>query len=138
MPQYWHASRSKSGGMLTVALSVGVGPGWHETEECRFAVAPEAAIRDAIATGSEIKIAAAVERWADEMKRGAQGCPLVPSEQFPGELTLACDSCGSTALTGTVEYPGRGSGPGGRGRLGDAGSRDVMICRECGRRHYDP
>lgn len=71
-----------------------------------------------------------------EKQTGAHGLPLVPSKHFPGELTLACSACGSTEITLTVQYPARGTGSGGRGRLGDPGSRDVAICRACGKTHY--
>jgi RNase P subunit RPR2 len=48
---------------------------------------------------------------------------------------LACPVCLSTDITMTVEYPGVETGPGGRGRLGDAGSKEVNICNTCGHRH---
>jgi hypothetical protein len=71
--------------------------------------------------------------FANYMKTtGKHGWPLVPSPHFPGEQTLACPKCGSTDLTLTVEYPFNGTGPGGRGRLGDYGARDKTICRGCG------
>jgi len=63
---------------------------------------------------------------------GKHGWPLVASERFPGEQTLACPKCGSTRITMTVEYPFVGSGPGGRGRLSDVGTRDKTICEACG------
>jgi hypothetical protein len=65
-------------------------------------------------------------------KTGAQGWPLVPSTHFPGELTLGCPQCGSTDITMSVQYPVRGTGPMGRGRLGDPGSREYNRCNSCG------
>jgi hypothetical protein len=70
------------------------------------------------------------------MKTGAYGCPLVPSKRFPGELTLACVKCGSTDITMTGCYPVYGTGPCGRGRLGDPGGLDWAECGACGHRHY--
>jgi hypothetical protein len=66
------------------------------------------------------------------MNTGANGWPLVPSKAFPGEQTLACPRCKSTNVTMTVRYPIRGSGPMGRGRLGDVGTKNVNRCESCG------
>ena len=63
---------------------------------------------------------------------GAGGWPLVPSKAFPGEYTLSCPKCKTTNITMTCRYPVYGTGPGGRGRLGDHGTRDVNRCNECG------
>ena len=67
---------------------------------------------------------------------GKHGWPLVPSTRFPGERTLACPDCSSTNITLTVEYPAYGSGPCGRGRLGDYGARNKTICNGCGKTAY--
>ena len=64
------------------------------------------------------------------------GLLSAPSTRFPGELTLAC-TCGSIDLTLTCQYPVRGSGPCGRGRLGDYGTRELVICNTCGAKHYE-
>jgi hypothetical protein len=63
---------------------------------------------------------------------GAHGWPLVPSKRFPGEQTLGCPRCMSHDVTMSVQYPVRGSGPMGRGRLGDLGSREYAECQTCG------
>lgn len=50
---------------------------------------------------------------------------------------LSCPGCGSQngiLLTGC--YAARGTGPGGRGRLGDPGALDWAECKRCGRRGY--
>ncbi len=72
------------------------------------------------------------------VKTGAHGWPLVPSTHFPGELTLACPNCGSLEIALSVIYPGRGSGPGGRGRLSDPGALNTIKCQSCGKHDYEP
>jgi hypothetical protein len=69
-------------------------------------------------------------------RSGYGGWPLVPSKNFPGETTIACKACGSTdvKLTGCYGYPG--TGPGGRGRLGDPGGLDWAECSACKARGY--
>lgn len=62
---------------------------------------------------------------------GALGWPLVPSKIYPGETTLACPKCGSTNITLSGVAPFRGTGPGGRRRMGDQGWRDVNRCNAC-------
>jgi hypothetical protein len=47
----------------------------------------------------------------------------------PGECR-----CGSRDVTSTAIYPVRGTGPGGRGRLGDPGACGISECHACGRR----
>jgi hypothetical protein len=66
---------------------------------------------------------------------GRGGWPLVASPTFPGERTLACPKCGSGGVEMTVAYPPVGTGPGGRGRLGDPGSSEVNRCVSCGYTH---
>lgn len=68
---------------------------------------------------------------------GAHGWPLVPSPRFPNETTLACPDCGSTDIKLSVLYPSHGSGPCGRGRLGDPGSLNTITCGQCGKRDYE-
>lgn len=70
-------------------------------------------------------------RHGQKQETGAHGWPLVPSKHFPGEKTLACPECGSTDVMLTTQYGSPGTGPGGRGRLGDPGSKDVAICQNC-------
>ena len=65
-------------------------------------------------------------------KLGRGGWPLVPSEAFPGELALACPECGSQAVSMGGIHPHRGTGPGGRGRLGDPGAWEINDCVDCG------
>ena len=60
------------------------------------------------------------------------GWPLVPSERFPDEHTVACGECGSTDLSITVEYGTLG----GTRRLGNPGTRNVAVCQACGARGY--
>lgn len=64
--------------------------------------------------------------------KGAGGWPLTPSIRFPGELTLACPNCGSKNILMSCRYPVRGSGPLGRGRLGDPGAKETNTCEDCG------
>ena len=60
------------------------------------------------------------------------GWPMVPSKAFPGELTNGCPTCGSTDVTITGAYAARGTGPCGRGRLGDPGGSSWLLCNGCG------
>jgi hypothetical protein len=69
---------------------------------------------------------------------GAHGWPLVPSKAFPGELTLACPKCGGTEILLTGSYGFPGTGPNGRGRLGDRGGLDVIRCETCKHEHTKP
>ena len=66
--------------------------------------------------------------------KGAHGWPLAPSQRFPGELTLACPACGSLDVTLGTRYPVHGTGPLGRGRLGDPGATEYSSCAVCGQR----
>lgn len=66
---------------------------------------------------------------------GVAGWPLVPSKRFPGERTLSCPKCKSTDVTLTGHYAARGTGPGGRGRLGDPGATNIIRCESC--RHQE-
>ena len=72
------------------------------------------------------------------VETGAGGWPLVPSQRFPGEKTLACPVCRATNVTITGTNPGYGTGPGGRWRMGDPGGRDVNVCGACGHRSDRP
>ena len=65
---------------------------------------------------------------------GALGWPLVPSPVYPEETTLACPSCGRCAVEMSTLPGGRGTGPGGRWRMGDGGGRDYNRCLACGHR----
>jgi hypothetical protein len=65
---------------------------------------------------------------------GRGGWPLVPSLRFPGETCLACPRCNSRNVVLSCAYPVRGSGPGGRGRLGDPGTKETNTCADCGER----
>ena len=62
---------------------------------------------------------------------GAHGWPLIESKRFPGELCLSCPKCHSRNILMTVDYPVRGTGPDGRGRMGDYGTQDVLKCEDC-------
>lgn len=64
-------------------------------------------------------------------KLGRLGWPLVPSPKWPGEVSLSCPECGSTDVIMTGGYPVRGTGPMGRGRLGDPGGYSKNICNKC-------
>jgi hypothetical protein len=69
---------------------------------------------------------------------GAGGWPLRSSKVFPGEMTLCCPKCWSANVTQTVSPGGTGTGPGGRWRMGDPGSREMNKCEDCGFTHrYD-
>jgi hypothetical protein len=68
----------------------------------------------------------------DTRKYGRGGWPLVPSSQFQGETTLACPVCWATNVIMSCRYPARGSGPNGRGRLGDDGTVQTNQCGNCG------
>lgn len=63
---------------------------------------------------------------------GRCGWPLVPSTRFPGETTIACPRCGSTNVVLSCYYGSPGSGPRGRGRLGDPGGGATNECESCG------
>jgi transcription elongation factor Elf1 len=65
------------------------------------------------------------------------GWPLVPSTSFPGEKTLQCPRCKSTHVVFTIETGSKGTGRGGIWRMGDRGSRDVVICQSCGDKAYN-
>lgn len=67
-----------------------------------------------------------------QKETGAGGWPLVPSKMWPGEKSIACPKCGSLDVTMGGSYPVRGTGAGGRGRLGDAGGLDTNTCNDCG------
>jgi hypothetical protein len=77
-----------------------------------------------------------LSRWVGT---DGQRWPFVASEHFPGELTLACPTCGtSEGVVLTCENHGRGTGPGGRPRMGDPGWVDVTTCTACGGKAYLP
>ena len=59
---------------------------------------------------------------------GRGGWPLVDGR-------LHCPACLSTNVTFSCRYPPRGTGPGGRGRLGDPNTREVNTCEDCGETH---
>lgn len=63
-------------------------------------------------------------------------CPW-PSWYHPStptqESRLQCPHCYSNLITITGRYGSPGSGPGGRGRLGDPGSVSWVECRACGK-----
>lgn len=61
---------------------------------------------------------------------GAHGWPLKPGGN--GEPALHCPKCGHDDITMGVQYPVHGTGPMGRGRLGDFGSRETIKCNSCG------
>ena len=67
-----------------------------------------------------------------QRKYGRGGWPLVPSTRFQGETTLACPVCWATNVIMSCRYPVRGSGPNGRGRLGDYGTVETNQCGNCG------
>jgi hypothetical protein len=63
------------------------------------------------------------------------GWPLTPSKRFPKETALECPKCGSQNITLTGHGTGRGTGPGGRHRLGDP-SVSYALCESCGAKGY--
>lgn len=65
------------------------------------------------------------------------GWNVADSKRNPNEKTLACPKCNSTDCTLSVEYPVYGTGPNGRGRAGDYGSKDYVRCNSCGFKSYD-
>ncbi len=71
-------------------------------------------------------------------ERSACGWPFVPSKLRPGEMTIACGVCGSTDIVESVQYPARGTGPMGCGRLGDPGAVEYAKCNACGARANFP
>lgn len=64
--------------------------------------------------------------------------PLTPTDHFPGERSLTCPRCFRQESTLTTHPPAVGTGPGGRPRMGDPGSRDVVICGHCNLVGYLP
>lgn len=48
---------------------------------------------------------------------------------------LRCPVCLSADITFAGSYAGVGTGPGGRGRLGDPGGLEINQCGECGETH---
>lgn len=56
---------------------------------------------------------------------GRGGWPIIDGE-------LCCPACLSSDVDLTCRYPAFGTGPGGRGRLGDPGAREINECRACG------
>lgn len=62
---------------------------------------------------------------------GAHDWPLTFSRSFPDEMTLSCPRCGSTNWEMTGHHAPRGTGPGGRGRLGEPGGVDILRCNDC-------
>lgn len=69
-------------------------------------------------------------------RTGRGGWPLVPSDRFPGETCLACPRCGSRNVVLSCVYGYPGTGPGGRGRLGDRGGAETNTCQDCGKYEY--
>ena len=63
---------------------------------------------------------------------GVHGWPLISSLRFPGETCLACPKCGSRNVMMSVHYVFPGTGPCGRGRLGDSGNTEYAQCQYCG------
>ena len=47
------------------------------------------------------------------------------------EKGLFCPRCNSRNWTNTGRHPVRGTGPGGRGRMGDPGGVDIVRCEDC-------
>ncbi len=66
------------------------------------------------------------------------GWPMVPSTKYPAELTIQCPHCKGTNITLTGDYGYTGTGPDGRGRLGDSGSTSYALCETCKARGYLP
>ncbi len=59
---------------------------------------------------------------------GRGGWPIIDG-------VLCCPVCLSTNITFTGSYAGVGTGPSGRGRLGDPGGLEINQCNECGEMH---
>ena len=62
---------------------------------------------------------------------GRGGWPIIDG-------SLCCPACLSSDVDLTCRYPAVGTGPGGRGRLGDPGAREINECRACGETHSFP
>jgi hypothetical protein len=61
---------------------------------------------------------------------GAHGWPLRMGAD--GERHLVCPKCGKSDITMGAQWPVRGTGPMGRGRMGDVGASEVITCNACG------
>lgn len=59
---------------------------------------------------------------------GRGGWPLIDGR-------LHCPACLSTNVSFSCRHPPRGTGLGGRGRLGDPGAQEVNTCEDCGETH---
>ena len=77
-----------------------------------------------------------VSRRVSSRQSGYGLWPMVASERWPDELTCACGKCGATSITLTGSYAARGTGAGGRGRLGDPGGLSWAECNVCRARGY--
>jgi hypothetical protein len=69
------------------------------------------------------------ERPMQGLKFGAHGWPL--TEREDGESRLGCPRCDSTNWAMGGQHAVRGTGPGGRGRMGDPGGVDILRCEDC-------
>ena len=58
--------------------------------------------------------------------------PKVPSPTFPGETISSCPKCGSISIEMGCRWATYGTGPGGRGRMGDPGAIEYKTCKDCG------
>lgn len=81
-----------------------------------------------------------VEKAEDDPKveKYNDGFLKVPSKTRPGGFDQACPKCKSRKVTMTIQPGGRGSGPGGRWRMGDSGGKEITRCDDCGHIGYRP
>jgi hypothetical protein len=75
-------------------------------------------------------------RENDRHATGAGGFPLTMRVRnelgWVPEPMLVCPVCGSLHIYQAVAPGGRGTGPGGRWRVGDPGGACIVECGECG------
>lgn len=69
-------------------------------------------------------------RTAIYAETGANGWPLIKGTD--SEMHLHCPKCSARSVTMGTQWPVYGTGPGGRGRMGDPGAMETIKCNACG------